>query len=202
MILYASATACRRNRVELHVHGYRMLVTPGRTREAHLGPGFGYALDNGAWTSHTQGVAWDPGLFRACVERLGGCADFVIAPDVVGGGLASLRMSESWLAWLAPRTRRVLVAVQDGVEQTDVRALVDVGVGIAIGGSTAWKERACARRMFESPILHVLRVNTQRRLELARHAGATSCDGSGPSKWSAVADRLPRALKQGALWAV
>lgn len=184
----------------MHVNGWHMLVTPGRT-ERHLGRGWRFALDNGAWGAFTAGGAWDEGAFRACVERLGGTADFVVAPDVVEGGRASLALSEAWLPWLRPRCRQVVIAVQDGVLPADVASFVEQGIGIAIGGSTAWKEAMCARRVFVAPVLHVLRVNTGRRLELARHAGATSVDGSGPSKWAAVADRLPRRLEQGALWA-
>src|SRR5688572_14228650 len=75
--------------------------------------GFPYALDNGAWTDFSHNRDFDDEKFKPLVDRLGGQADWIVAPDIVAGGLRSLRLSLVWLAPLLVRTRMVLVPVQD-----------------------------------------------------------------------------------------
>lgn len=200
MICYASTTSTRRNLLQLHCHGWRLLFSTAEARRFR--PGWRYGLDNGAWSAHTTGIPWDEEAFVEGVVRFGAGADWVVAPDVVGGGHASLDLSVSWLPWMLRRCRRVLVAVQDGVVPEDVRSLRHARVGVAIGGSTEWKEAQLAdRRWAGCGWLHVLRANTSRRIQAARLAGADSFDGSGPSRFSSIVPRLTNAARQEVLWA-
>jgi len=156
--------------------------------------GFAYAVDNGAWTAHQKDEPFDTGAFMAAVELLGASADFVVVPDIVCGGVGSLELTRRWLPWTMQRTRRVLVAVQDGMAPADVAGLLSERVGVAIGGSTEWKEQQLAARAWDASYLHVLRVNTQRRIRLCAWAKADSFDGSGPSMYDATRRQCTEAV--------
>lgn len=194
MITYAATTATRRNLHELLVHRWRMLYSAPHIDRFR--PGWRYALDNGAWSAFTSGQPWDERAFVAMVERYAAGADWVIAPDVVAGGLDSLRLSERWLPWLSDRCRRVLIAVQDGMTPADVAGLVDDRIGIAIGGSTEWKVSELGRGTWAGlPCWrHALRVNTVRRIALC--AGLDSFDGSSPTRFAVNTARLSGAAAQ------
>lgn len=176
--------------------GWRFLLSPG-SRPATPYPGMGWALDNGAWSCHTQGTAWDAEAFASLVARVGAGADWIAAPDVVCGGAASLALSLSWLPRLA--AHRVLIPVQDGMTGADLAPVLGPRVGIFVGGSTEWKLSslgmwgAAARR--SGCWLHVARVNTERRIRMCLDVGATSFDGSSPARFRVNLARLDRARR-------
>jgi hypothetical protein len=123
----------------------------------------------------------------------------VVAPDIVAGGLDSLRMSVSWLPRLDV-ARRVLIPVQDGMTAGDVAPLLCDRIGIFVGGSTDWKLRtmlewgdlAHHRRAY----LHVGRVNTARRIHACAYAGAHSFDGSSVTRFAKTLPLLEHARRQ------
>ena len=122
---------------------------------------------------------------------------------IVGGGMRSLELSESWLPRLMD-ARLVLIPVQDGLTASDVRPLLGNRVGIFLGGSTEWK-LATMREWGELArevgcYYHVARVNTRRRIEMCSEAGATSFDGSSASRFAASLPRLERARCQPSLF--
>ena len=91
---YTSATHNRATLEALRLAGWRMRVSASsKTRS----PGFPYAIDNGAWSAHLHKKPFDTGAFSAILDELGSGADWVVAPDIVEGGMASLHLSESWL---------------------------------------------------------------------------------------------------------
>ena len=201
MIAYASRTGTKRNLAALRAADWRLLVS---ARGVLRHEGFPYALDNGAWTAHTHDEPFDVPAFTKAVDLLGNDADFVVIPDIVGGGIDSLRYSLSWL----PRLRRLpgpqLLAVQDGMTPEDVRPYIGTRIGIAVGGTTEWKietMRQWGALARESACwLHILRVNSARRIRLCQDAGATSFDGSGPSRFAKALPRLDNARRQMPLW--
>lgn len=153
--------------------GYRFLYSPTTVRMAVVGAPC--AIDNGAWTAHSQGLPFDFDAFMRLVDRFAHVADWIIVPDVVGNRFATLELAATWVPRLAGAAR-LLVAAQDGMTAADIPE----GCGVAIGGTTAWKEAALAtpdwRRL---PYVHVLRCNTRARIRAARSLGADSVDGSG-----------------------
>jgi hypothetical protein len=198
MIGYASRTGTLRNLAVLRQQGWRLLVSPGNLRTE----GFPYALDNGAWSAFQRGVPFDGAAFSRAVDMLGGRADWIVAPDIVGGGQASLGLSAAWLSRLTS-VAPVLLAVQDGIEPSDVSGLVRYG--IFLGGTTEYKlatmaewgayasERGC--------YFHVGRVNTRRRIMLCAAAGADSFDGTSVSRFAETMPLLDNALRQPDLYA-
>ena len=198
MILYASQTHGRRNLLALERCGFRLLVTPDTYRGERPrwvgGAPAPFALDNGAWGSAQRDEPFDWEAFGSMCADLGSDADWVVAPDIVYGGLASLEVSLEWLpTWDGCP---VLIAVQDGVLPSHVAPHVGPRVGIAVGGSTEFKERTLpqwGRLARESAChLHVLRVNTRRRLALCRAARAHSVDGTSASIFSKNAPLLKK----------
>jgi hypothetical protein len=158
-----------------------------------------YALDNGAWGAHQQGTPFDEAAFELALAAVGRGADWVVAPDVVGGGLYSLSVTRAWLPKLAG-LRLVLVAVQDGMQPADVVGLLGPRCGLFLGGTTEWKLNTLnlwgqlAARV--GCYFHVGRVNTARRIRACKQAGADSYDGTSVTKFPSTLPLLDSARRQ------
>lgn len=215
MIGYASHTGTRRNVAGLKAAGWRVLLTPGGDTYCL---GLAHACDNGAWPAYQQHLKTgapnrlDLPAFERLIERRGATADFIVAPDIVAEGEASLALSAEWvpvLLALYPQTL-ILIAVQDGHEQPEPLAqicqLVRRGagrVGLFVGGSTDWKLRtlpiwAEVKRQLRC-YLHIARVNTARRIALCAAAEADSFDGTSASRFAKSLPMLEQAARQPAL---
>ena len=203
MICYASRTGTRRNLDALRRAGWRLMIS--RTG-AWRTEGFPYALDNGAWTDFRSGRDFDDAAFKTLVDRLGGLADWIVSPDIVAGGVRSLRFSLLWLPHLLVRTRMALIPVQDGMVPDDlVSVVLPKRVGLFLGGSTEWKLSTmrqwgefCRDRGVH---YHVGRVNSAKRFRLAHMAGADSADGSSASRYAVTLPNLDFAARQWDMWA-
>jgi hypothetical protein len=192
MIAYASRTGTKRNLEALRSAGWRLMVS---ARGVLRTEGFPYALDNGAWTAFQKKESFDGEAFKKAVAMLGDEADFIVLPDIVAGGRASLDMSVRW--WHHLRTlpgggkAPLLVPVQNGMQPHDLRCLVGPHLGIFIGGTTDWKLSTMRQwgdfGREHSAYVHVGRVNTARRIHACIAAGAHSFDGSG---WSRYGDTI------------
>lgn len=197
MIAYAAYTTNRRSLAAVREAGWRVLLSPATGLKNY---GLTYALDNGAWSAHIAGIPFQVDPFCQAVQLIGWRAEFVVAPDIVAGGLASLELTRAWLPWLLERTMVALIAVQDGMKPEDVMHRLSKRCGIFVGGTTEWKETtmpmwaALAREC--GAICHVGRVNTKRRIFLCAAAGVTSFDGSSVSRFADTMPLLDCARKQ------
>lgn len=148
-----------------------------------------WAFDNGAFKDWKAGKPFDAARYTKALERIEAAGDrpaFAVVPDIVAGGLASLRFSEQW----APRLRTfapLYLAVQDGMEEDDVRDAISPYADIFVGGSLPWKIRTAARWVALAHSLglacHVGRVGTYRRTRWAQRIGCDSIDSCLPL-WS------------------
>jgi hypothetical protein len=195
-MLYASRTGTRRNLEALRAHGWRLLVSPAGCVRTE---GFPYALDNGAWSYHQKGQPFDDGAFLRAIERVGERADWIVMPDQVGDAARTLEAADAW--W--PRLRGaglLLLALQDGMTEAQVEARLRPGVGLFLGGSSEYKEASArhwgAFARARSLYLHIGRVNTVRRIAIAREAGANSIDGTSVTMFSVNIRRLTNAGAQ------
>lgn len=202
MLAYASRTGTRRNLDAMRAAGWRLIVSAaGVLRDE----GMRFSLDNGAWSYFQQGRSFDERAFMVAVEKMGERADWIVLPDIVGGGLRSLDYSLAWLERLRGLPTPVLLAVQNGCEIEDVRSLLSPAVGIFIGGDTTWKEKTAvewgkvARK--RNCLLHVGRVNSARRIGICAAAGASSFDGSSVSRYAKTLAPLDKATRQPDLFA-
>jgi hypothetical protein len=94
MIPYASNTGTRRNLAALRANDWRILITPAKPVPPK---GMRYGIDNGAWGTRDHPERWDAQAFASLVDKIGHGADFIVLPDIVCGGCASLDLSISWL---------------------------------------------------------------------------------------------------------
>lgn len=148
-----------------------------------------YSVDNGAFSAWSNDVPWDEEHFLKMLGRARTSyiqPDFVVVPDQVAAGRASLRFSVSWIKRLPefPGTRYML-AVQDGMEVDDVHKVLkkwdDFG-GLFVGGTMGWKLRtspqwvALAHR-HRMPC-HIGRVGPWYRIMWAARIGADSIDST------------------------
>jgi hypothetical protein len=203
MMCYASRTGTRRNLDALRAAGWGLLVSRAGVWRTE---GFDrYVLDNGAWADFQAGRTFDEDAFERLIEQFGAGADWIVLPDIVAGGLASLALSTRWLNRCLSVCPMALIAVQDGMQETDLAPLVGRSVGVFLGGSTEWKlanmlrwGMFCAER---GVYYHVARVNTERRVWLATASGADSIDGSSATRYAVTLPMLDRATKQRDLFA-
>ena len=198
MTPYASRTGTRRNLDALRTAGWGLFVSAaGVWRDE----GFeNVAGDNGAWTDHQQGLAFDEPRFARFVDWFGIRPRMLVLPDIVMGGATSLALSLRWLDHLAAHPATLLIAVQNGMTASQIAPYLSPKVGVAIGGDTAWKiatiplwtavARSCGAHC------HVLRVNTVRRIRLCAAAGVDSFDGSSASRFAVTLPPLDAARRQ------
>lgn len=199
---YASRTGTRRNLDALRHSGWGLLISrAGQWRTE----GFeNYVIDNGAWSDFQASRKFDDEAFERMIVKLGAKAQWIVLPDIVAGGLASLELSVRWSNRCLDICPMVLLAVQDGMEEADIAHLVGRNVGVFLGGSTEWKISTmaqwgafCRRRGI---YYHVARVNTERRMAMAVAAGADSVDGTSASRFSITTKKLTWASGQSDLW--
>lgn len=203
MIPYASNTGTRRNLQAMRDAGWRILLTPDNPRPpAHLR----FAIDNGEWGMRDLPLPHDFQPFADLIERYGCAADFVILPDIVGGGMDSLDLSVSWIPRLR-KLQQLLLPLQDGMQPEAVGNVLREhrNVGLFLGGTTEYKLREIYgwgmvanswRRWY-----HVGRVNSARRIRLCAEAGATSFDGTSVTRYACTLPLLDNARKQPSLLA-
>lgn len=203
MIPYASNTGTRRNLSAMEEAGWRILLTPDNPRPPER---MRFAIDNGAWKFRENPEENTFSDFSILVDRYGCAADFVVLPDIVGGGMKSLKLSTSWIGRLR-NMRQLLLPLQDGMCPEAVGNVLREhrNVGLFLGGTTEYKLQEMYgwgmvanswRRWY-----HVGRVNTARRIRLCAEAGATSFDGTSVSMYACTLPLLDSARKQPSLLA-
>ncbi len=196
MRAYASRTATRATLAAMREAGWRILQVAGDERKCGEMP---YALDNGAWGCHLRGEPFNTQAFEAALRKMGRGADWITVPDIVAGGLSSLRFSLSWLDQVAA-FGPPLLAVQDGIEPGDVQHLIGPKVGIFLGGTTDWKlqtMRAWGKlAQKQRAYFHVARVNSVKRINLCMDAGAHSFDGTSVTRFGKTLRRLDLGRRQ------
>ncbi len=143
-----------------------------------------YILDNGAYKAYRNDEEWDPDPFLSRLEEIGEKMprdpDFVVLPDVLEDGDASIKRSRKWSDKISSFGYRYYLPVQDGmpVEQT-VREAVDMGAsGIFIGGTRKFKLEYADQFIMTAHdyglLAHIGRPGTN--LSWVRDLGADSID--------------------------
>lgn len=167
-------------------HGIGLLFSP-----AYYVPppaGASYIIDNGAFGAWTRGIEWDEGAFYTLLHKIESTGDrpyAVVVPDVVAGGLASLKRSAQHIP-LIPDEFPKYLPVQDGMTPAAVKPLIEDVDGVFVGGTVAWKWRT-SQLWAEfahnaGKLCHIGRVGNKRNYSRAYAAGADSVDGSTPMR--------------------
>lgn len=155
-------------------------------------PDWYWACDNGAFSGFDEKAFVDM-LERAAAT--GGCK-WVAAPDVVGDAVETLELFTAWHHDITEGYGLPIALVaQDGLTFRHVPwGLLDC---LFVGGTTEWKLGVEARLLVREAkargkLVHMGRVNSHRRLRLAKSWGVDSVDGSGYSRFTNT--HLPKAL--------
>ena len=143
-----------------------------------------YAIDNGAYSAFVNDVEWSPVPFLRILEKARKHdvrPDFVVCPDIVAAGKRSLDFSMKWIEVL-PSELDYYLAVQDGVEVSDVVPLIGRFKGIFVGGTKDWKfatGESWAKFCSDHDLgCHIGRVGPMDRILWAERIGATSIDST------------------------
>lgn len=142
-----------------------------------------WAADNDAFNT------FDPGRFRSLLERVAGIPNclWVAAPDVVGDFRATLNLFYEWREEIVSRRLPVAFVLQDGA--TPAQVPWGFVSAVFVGGSTIWKmsseARACVDVAHDEQVaVHMGRVNTRRRIRLAKSWTVDSIDGTASARFT------------------
>lgn len=153
----------------------------------------GWFLDCGAFVDWRAGrafdfVRWERDLRYVAYRIEAGvlpAPDFIVMPDIVGGGAASLTRSVEELVSVPPELPVRYVVVQEGMALAQVAEVLPQFGGVFVGGaSMTWKLGTApdwiALAHAHGVRCHIGRIGTVERLELARRLGADSVDSCQP----------------------
>ena len=162
------------------------------------------ALDNGAYQCWRRGFPFQADRFRRTLTSAytaGLRLDFVVAPDIVAGGLRSLEFSLRWAQGELLGTSHLALAVQDGMTIEDLRHN-DVPAWfshIFIGGTVEWKWQTGPMWVdyahHAGMQCHMGRVGTLENLRRAQAMGIDSVDSTSFARndsWHIVREFLGR----------
>ena len=197
MTPFFSRTGTKRNLAAAEEAGWGILVSAaGEWRDE----GFDLiGADNGQWEERDKPGPFKEDRFLAFLDWLGDRARFLVLPDIVRGGLASLELTLTWLERLRGHPSMLLIAVQDGMTPAMIAPFLGPRVGIFVGGGDPWKEESLpgwgelARQC--GCYLHVGRVNTARRIFLCAFVLANSFDGSSATMFAETLPMLDEARR-------
>jgi hypothetical protein len=196
VIAYVGQTRSRALIARLAALGLGELVVRGEL-PARRRP---FAHDCGAYRDWRAGrpfnvVRWDRDM--RWMSYRGIVPDFVVVPDIVAGGIASLEWSAFWRRSV-PDGFPAYLAVQDGMTTADALPHLRDYRGIFVGGSLRWKlatgavwAKLAQRRGLRC---HIGRVGTAERVHWARSIGATSIDSALPLRADEHLDAFLAAL--------
>lgn len=198
MMPFAARTGTKRNLDGLRAAGWGLFVSAaGVWRDEGFDE---VAGDNGAWTDFQKGLEFNEPRFAQFVEWFGTRPRFLILPDIVMGGSASLALSLRWKEILSAHPSVLMIAVQNGMEPSDIAPHVSPRCGIAVGGDTDWKVGTMKQwtqlAHAHGTTCHVLRVNTTKRIRACAAAGVDSFDGSSASRYAITLPPLDLARRQ------
>lgn len=143
-----------------------------------------YAVDNGAWSDFVHNKPFSDDRFQKTLGKISyqdNAPDFIVLPDIVQGGEASLDLSKQYL--YLTDTHPCYLAVQDGINPkmltTEILNAVD---GLFVGGSDVWKWRYLHLWVdlahSHNKKIHVGRVGTLKNMQRCFYSGVDSADGS------------------------
>jgi hypothetical protein len=165
---------------KLHHPQLGWMLTPDMGNR--LPPGDWWAFDNACFAhpGEFDWARWEKALRRTLAQSPDRCL-FVVAPDVPFDAEGTIRRFAQYREQLAALGQPVAFVTQDGMGEEDVPW--SDAAAVFVGGSTVWKtgqESAAivAAAKVRERWVHMGRVNSLRRLQVARSMGCDSVDGT------------------------
>ena len=156
-----------------------------------------YFADNGCFAAFSRNEPFSPQKFVKLLEkiyigsRLGEIKfpDFVVIPDIVGGGMKSLNYSMQWMKAIENfkiADFNYFLAIQDGMSMKAVEEIIKERKvdGLFLGGTKPWKYAtgaawsALAKKY--SLAIHVGGIGVKSKIEWAQENEFTSVDSGVP----------------------
>lgn len=150
-----------------------------------------WVFDNGAFKDWAAGKPFNAAKYDKALDYVWlNCKsnpEFLVVPDIVAGGVESLRFSDSYVKKLSALDCPLALVVQDGMTQDDVTAALGPYSVIFVGGTLSWKLKTFkAWTLFAHERglkCHVGRFGTEARVRAALRHGVDSVDSCLPL-WS------------------
>lgn len=163
------------------------LLTPGNwaSMDSVTGDNLPWACDNGAFSG------FDDEQFKRFLLKISGYPGclFVAVPDVVGNAKATIDRFSQWGTAIRDIGHPLAFVLQDGQEHLDL----PFADAYFIGGSTRFKVSSAAfdlvkhgKKKNPQAWIHMGRVNSNRRIAIAKEMGCDSFDGSSMSMFGDV----------------
>jgi hypothetical protein len=158
-----------------------VLSTPYSLQPNYVRPFKNWAADNGCFT---RGDAFSLSGYLAWLDKMKPLAAsclFATAPDVVADAQKTWDRSSPTFVEIRARGFGAALVAQNGIESMDIQwSLFDA---LFIGGDTEWKLSSasadvCREAKRRGMWVHMGRVNSLRRLEIAESFGCDSVDGN------------------------
>lgn len=142
------------------------------------------ALDNGAFQCRRRGFPFMEDVFLRTLNKaydVGLTLDFIVCPDIVGGGRRSLEFSMEWACGRLKSAPNLALAVQDGVKTKDITAHhLSRFSHIFVGGSADWKWSVAGEWVEfahrHGKMAHIGQCGRIDYLKAAKRVGADSVD--------------------------
>jgi len=181
-IYTGTASGCKEKIKHMKFYGLSVMLSGENISKSDSK--FSCALDNGAFIAWKYNLPWLESRFWESIKL---CwkhkikLDFIVLPDIVGGGIESYNLSRNWLNKLKPTT--LALAVQDGIKRSTIKLDMLKGIKyIFLGGTVEYKwdnlrywSDYCKE---EGLLLHIGRCGSEPKLQAAADAGAFSCDST------------------------
>lgn len=180
-VIYLSGHSGSRLREVAMKYGIGLMVQPGNGYLRQLAYYPHFAADNGCYAKGDAFKVEEYLCWLAGVRPYQGKCLFAVAPDVVGDAKATWERARRILPVLRAMGFKAALVAQDGIECMSIPwQAFDV---LFIGGTTEWKCGLHAFQVAQEAVqrevwVHVGRVNSARRMDMARRMGASSCDGT------------------------
>ena len=144
------------------------------------------ALDNGAFQSWRRGFPFMEGAFLQTIEKAykdGLSLDFIVCPDIVGGGMRSLEFSLEWANGKLKTAPNLALAVQDGMTPDHLSSYhLERFSYLFVGGTVDWKwntaEEWCEFAHGRGLRVHIGQCGQLKYLRAAQRYGADSVDST------------------------
>ncbi len=163
-----------------------------RDRNIYTYDGEPWGFDNGAYRDWKAGQVFSEGAYLDSLDKAlvqGSQPYLAVLPDVPTAGKASLELSLHWLERVGCNGFPWYMAVQNGMEPSDVEPHVSELAGCFLGGDDAYKATAgiwCDWAHRRGLLFHYGRCGTQPKLAHAQKIGADSIDSALPQMYPAI----------------
>ena len=160
----------------LLLHNVGLMLTPNSQRSVPSDV-WQYAADNGCFANNWEESKWLRWLETINPNK----ALFASVPDVVGDYVSTLLLWEIHADRVKRMGFKIAFVLQDGIQFKDIP--IESADAFFIGGSTAWKLSESTKKLVTQikeydKWVHMGRVNSYRRLQIARDMGCDSTDGT------------------------